>query len=619
MNAARDTDHHIALVALTHDGAALAQRLQAALPRSRVHGLAGRVEDCDTTFTNTTSHLTTLFDSGQAVVGICAAGILIRTLATGLEDKQNEPPVIAVSPDGLHVVPLLGGHHGANRLATRIAEITGGSAAITTAGEALHGVALDDPPPGWVLANPGSAKPVMAALLAGDHPTMVIEAGNPTWLADLPIDRDGSWMIRITDRTIAPAADEMLLPPPTLALGVGCERDCDPNELIQLVDETLTAAGLAPASVAVVASIDVKMDEAAVHALAAHLGAPARYFDAPRLEAEAPRLENPSEIVFREVGTHGVAEAAALAAAGSKGTLVVAKHKSARATCAIARGTDIRPDDIGTARGTLSIIGTGPGDAAHRIPVTDSAVAAASDLVGYGPYLDLLGAAANGKRRHEFGLGAEEDRCRHALELAATGKQVALVSSGDPGIFAMASLVFELLDRASDPVWKRIAISVHPGVSAMQLAAARAGAPLGHDFCAISLSDLLTPWPAIEARLRAAAQADFVVALYNPASRRRRQQFETARDILLAARPDDTPVVVARNLARAGEQVSIVPLAELSLDAIDMLTVVIVGNSQSRTIDSAASCWAYTPRGYASKPQSGLADKTRTKTGSSSV
>ncbi|MDA0787800.1 MAG: precorrin-3B C(17)-methyltransferase, partial [Proteobacteria bacterium] len=368
-----------------------------------------------------------------------------------------------------------------------------------------------------------------------------------------------------------------------------------------LVDETLAAAGLSPASVAVVTSIDVKMDEAAVHAVAAHLGVTTRYFDAPRLEAETPRLRNPSEIVFREVGTHGVAEAAALAATGRKGTLVVPKHKSARATCAVARGTNIDPATIGVGRGTLSIIGTGPGDAAHRIPITDSAVAAATDLVGYGPYLDLLGAAASGKQRHDYDLGAEEDRCRHALDLAATGRHVALVSSGDPGIFAMASLVFELLDRDPEPAWQRIAITVHPGVSAMQLAAARAGAPLGHDFCAISLSDLLTPWPAIEARLRAAAQADFVVALYNPASRRRRQQFETARDILLAARPDDTPVVVARNLARPGEQVSIIPLSELSLDAIDMLTIVIIGNSQSRTIVGAAARWTYTPRGYAAK------------------
>lgn len=591
----------IALVALHEDGAALARKLQAGLTGARVHGLAGRVTDCDLGFAETAPHLAGLFAAGQTIVGICAAGILVRALGGHLDDKRDEPPVIAVSPDGAHVVPLLGGHHGGNALARQLAALTGGTAAVTTAGEAVHGVALDDPPPGWTLANPQSAKPVMAAILAGDAPSMVIEAGSPDWLAALPVGRDGPWMIRITDRAIPPAADELLFHPPTLALGVGCERDCTPAELCALVDETLAAGGLSPAAVAVVVSIDVKMDEAAVHAVADHLDTPARFFDAARLEAETPRLENPSDIVFREVGAHGVAEAAALAAVGTNGALIVDKRKSARATCAIARGTALDPASIGTPRGHLAVVGTGPGDAAHRIPATDKAVAAATDLVGYGPYLDLLGHSAAGKRRHDFDLGAEEDRCRHALELAATGRNVALVSSGDPGIFAMASLVFELLDRDPNPAWQRLAITVHPGVSAMQLAAARAGAPLGHDFCAISLSDLLTPWPAIEARLRAAASADFVVALYNPASRRRRRQFETACDILRTARPPETPVIVARNLAREGERVTVLPLAELSLDMIDMLTIVIIGNSQSQTLHGAQGKRAYTPRGYAAK------------------
>ncbi len=594
----------IALIALTAEGAKLARRIQGQLGRSRVHGLEGRVSDCNIAFADTMGHLAQVFRQGHPIVGVCAAGILIRAIAPELGNKRDEPPVLAVAADGSSTVPLLGGHGGANDLAQRIAKATGGSAAITTAGDVVHGVALDDPPPGWSLANSQAAKPVMAALLAGDRPTMVIEAGNPTWLEKLPIDRDGSWMIRISDRAIDPAADELLIHPPTLAVGVGCERDCEPAELLTLIDETLAQAGLARDAVAVVTSLDLKMDEPAVHAAAQHLSAPARYFDAARLDVETPRLANPSEVVFREVGTHGVAEAAALAATGPGGELVAEKRKSARATCAIARGEEVDPASVGIARGTLAIIGTGPGDLSHRIPVTDSAVAQATDLVGYGPYLDLLGASAAGKNRHDFDLGAEEDRCRHALELASAGKQVALVSSGDPGIFAMASLVFELLDHGENAAWRRVAINVHPGVSAMQLAAARAGAPLGHDFCAISLSDLLTPWPTIEARLQAAAQADFVVALYNPASHRRRRQLETARDVLLAHRPADTPVVVARNLARPGEQVRVVPLAELSLDTVDMLTVVIVGNSQSRAVYGGGQSWAYTPRGYAAKRES---------------
>lgn len=590
-----------ALVALTAEGAKLARTIQESLTGAELYGLAARITDCDVSFTDTRAALTTLFQAGRPIIGICAAGILIRILAPQLTDKQTEPPVLAVSPDGASVVPLLGGHRGANDLAQTLAGITGGTAALTTAGETTFGVALDDPPAGWSVANPERAKDIMAGLLAGDPPALVIEAGDPDWLTDLPTDANGSRMIRVSDRAITPNAHELLLHPPTLVVGVGCERDCDPDELATLVHETLNAAGLATASVAAVVSIDVKADEAAVHALADRLGVPARFFTAETLEAETPRLENPSEIVFREVGAHGVAEAAALAAAGPDGALVVGKHKSRRATCAVARATALDPQSCGRARGHLSIVGTGPGDRLHRIPMTDLAVARADELVGYGPYLDLLGPAAAGKTRHDFDLGAEIDRCRHALDLAGQGRNVALVSSGDPGVFAMATLVFELLDREAHPDWARIAIDVHPGVSAMQLAAARAGAPLGHDFCAISLSDLLTPWPAIQARLKAAAEADFVVALYNPRSRKRHQQIETARDILRAHRPDDTPVIVARNLARTGEAVEIVKLADLKLETIDMLTVVIIGNSQSRALQASGRAWAYTPRGYERK------------------
>ena len=178
---------------------------------------------------------------------------------------------------------------------------------------------------------------------------------------------------------------------------------------------------------------------------------------------------------------------------------------------------------------------------------------------------------------------------------------MALVSSGDPGIYALAALVFELLDRENRADWNRLAIEVVPGLSALQGAAARAGAVIGHDFCAISLSDLLTPWPEIERRLRAAAEADFVVALYNPVSRRRRSQLPAAREILLAHRPPDTPVVLARNLGRDGESVRLVELQVLTPDDADMLTVVLVGSSRTRLVSRGTHRFVYTPRGYAAK------------------
>jgi cobalt-precorrin 5A hydrolase/precorrin-3B C17-methyltransferase len=330
---------------------------------------------------------------------------------------------------------------------------------------------------------------------------------------------------------------------------------------------------------------------------------PARFFPATRLEAETPRLANPSEPVFREVGCHGVAEGAALAAAGPGGALMVPKAKAARVTCAIARAPGpVDPRAIGQGRGSLAVVGIGPGHAAWRAPEAEAAIRAASDLVGYRRYLDLLGPLAAGKACHAYGLGEEEARVRAALDLAAQGRDVALVCSGDPGIYALAALVFELLERAESPAWRRPEVTVVPGISALQAAAARAGAPLGHDFCAISLSDLLTPWPVIERRLSAAAEGDFVVALYNPVSTRRRTQLAEAVAILGGHRPAETPVVLARNLGREGEAVTVLRLDELAPDKVDMLTVVLIGSSATRRLARGeGGAWVYTPRGYGAK------------------
>lgn len=242
----------------------------------------------------------------------------------------------------------------------------------------------------------------------------------------------------------------------------------------------------------------------------------------------------------------------------------------------------------------LYIVGMGPGAAEYLTPAAHKAVADSEELIGYGLYLDLLGELTTGKRRHELPLGAEVERAQLALERAAAGITTALVSSGDAGIFAMATLVFELLDKQPRPQWREVEIEVVPGVSAMQVAAARAGAPLGHDFCAISLSNLLTPWETIETRITAAGQGDFVVAFYNPRSQRRDWQLERARDILLEYRPAETPVIIGRNLSRADEALGYTQLGALSRDDVDMLSLVIIGNRETRQFGR----WAYTPRGY---------------------
>lgn len=593
------------IVVLTAGGLALARRLGPLLGAA-VHGLRARVPAADATFDDTTATLQALYARGHPIVGICAAGILVRALAPVLAGKHDDPPVVAVAEDGAVAVPLIGGHHGANVLARRIAAATGGIAAITTAGDVVLGVALDTPPPGWRIADMAAVKPVAAALLAGERATLAVDdelAGIAAWLEPLAARNDdarSTHTIRVTARS-APS-DALTYHPPVLALGVGGERGVATDELAALVDATLAASGLSPLAIACVASIDLKADEEAVHALAARLGVPARFFDAATLAAEAPRLATPSEVVRRATGCPGVAEGVALAAAGPRASLVVPKHKSARATAALALSpVAIEPLGLGRARGSLAIVGIGPGDAAWRTPEVTQALADAEEVVGYTAYLDLVADAIAGKLRHDGTLGAEEARAALALDRAAAGKRVALVSSGDAGIYGLATLALELVDRAERPEWRRVALRVCPGVSALQAAAARAGAPLGHDFCAISLSDLLTPWDAIERRLEAAAAADFVIALYNPASQRRTRQLGRALAIVAAARPATTPVVIARNLGRAGERVAIVTLAEAATAEIDMLTILVIGSSATRRLADRDAI--YTPRGYGRRTQ----------------
>lgn len=576
----------------------------------QVHGRVDRVSNADAYFDNGLDHVRDLFAAGIPVIGVCASGILIRAVAPLLADKTMEPPVVAVSDDGAVVVPLLGGHRGANRLARRIAEALQGTAAVTTSGDVSLGIALDEPPAGYALVNPGDAKGAMAALLSGGG---AMVTGDAPWLIGLPAGPD----LRITCDSaylddLGP--DHLQFAPQRVTLGVGCARNCPPEELLALVVDVLSELDLTPKAIHSVNSIDLKADEPAILALAAELGAPYRLFDAATLEAETPRLATPSDIVFAEVGTHGVSEAAALAQAGPAADLWVAKRKTANATCAVAAAPTPLTTFRGRPRGKLSIVGIGPGQSSWRTPEVSRLVADAEELVGYGLYIDLLGPLAVGKQRSDFPLGGEEDRCRYALERAALGMNVALVCSGDAGIYAMGALVFELLDRGPDEMGvsdaaRRVQVQCSPGVSALQGAAARAGAPLGHDFCAISLSDLLTPRSDILRRLKAAAEGDFVIAFYNPVSKRRRTLLAEARDILLQHRPADTPVMLASSLGRPEEHIRYRALSELEVDEVDMMTVVLIGSSQSRLAQLGEGPRMFTPRGYARKIDGDLAER----------
>ena len=584
-----------AIITFSAAGADLALRIAAAT--------GGRVHHCGTNGESAQALLPRLFRDGMPIVGICAAGILIRILAAHLDDKHEEPPVLAVSADGKSVVPLLGGHHGANQLARWISETLGAHAALTTASDGKFTRGLDEPPPGWELSAEDDAKPAMMSLLVGAK--IAIE-GHAPWIAEAgyPVSSMGAVKVLVSEQKLK-VERGLVYHPKTLVAGVGCERNADAAEVIELIEFALKRDNLSAQSLAALATIDIKADEKALHVAAAHFGVALRLFTAAELNQERYRLTNPSALVEAEVGTPSVAEAAALKA----GLLAVPKLKSARATCAIGKAArPIDPMALGRPPGLLHIVGIGPGEPRSRTISAVRALDRATDWVGYGLYLDLIADLKLRQTEHRFHLGDEEARVRHALELAGTGKEVALVCSGDGQIYAMASLVYELLElrgeRAVSDAARRVAVESHPGISAFQAASAAAGAMIGHDFCCISLSDILTPHAEILKRLDAAAQSDFVTALYNPRSQRRNDLIAEAKARFLFHRKPNTPVIVASNVGRPDEKVDVVELSSFDPSSVDMLTIVLIGATSSRAFRrGSGQIVTFTPRGYAGKAQ----------------
>jgi cobalt-precorrin 5A hydrolase / precorrin-3B C17-methyltransferase len=529
------------------------------------------LQGADYAYEKATDGIAAAFVAGKVIFGICATGILIRAVGRHLRDKHHEPPVLAIAEDGSMIVPLLGGHHGGNFWARKIATALQGTAAITTASDVIFGQSFDEPEIGYSLGNPEHMKAATSAKLRGEVVDVI-----------KTIHREQGSDHRI------------IMHPNVLAIGIGCERGTDPSEVQALIKSTLLEHNLSHRSVAVYASIDLKEDEPALSQLF-----DVTYFTAEELSRQSDRIATPSVYVAETVGTPSVAEAAALVAAGEGATLIVTKTKSKRATIAIAKApAPISLNPPGRRRGQVSVVGVGPGTRLMRSPQVTFELAMATDWVGYDLYLDLSADIKTSQIEHRFPLGGEEARCRHAIELAKQGKYVALVCSGDAGIYAMAALVYELIDR--EPC--RVAVEVHPGISAFQMASAKAGAMIGHDFCCISLSDLLTPWETIVQRVKAAAEGDFVISFYNPRSLKRTDQIVKVFEILKPHRSPDTPVVLATNLGRPEEHVRILTFSEFNPQDVDMLTLVMVGSSQSKSFKRGdGKTYAYTPRGYAKK------------------
>jgi cobalt-precorrin 5A hydrolase/precorrin-3B C17-methyltransferase len=464
----------VAVIVLNQNSVAIGRQMVAALPDAKLYGLAKRVSDVDVAFDEFGAAVQDLFRQGVAIVGVCAAGILIRTIAPLLNNKWEEPPLLAVAEDGSAVVPLLGGINGANQLSRQLGQVLQTEPAITTTGEIRFRAALLSPPSGYELVNPQDAKTFIADLLAG---AKVRLEGQADWLDE-------------SNLPIAPDAE--------LVIAIG----------------------------------------------------------------EAGGLPGHNRLVYR-----------------------VAERPSTQ--------------QLHDPQGRLAIIGTGPGSVDWITPEVRRVLETSTDWFGYKTYLNLVEPLRTTQNRHESDNREELDRARAALNLAAQGKSVVMVSSGDPGIYAMAAAVFEAMEQDDQPAWRSLDIQVCPGVSAMQAAAAQIGAPIGHDFCAISLSDILKPWDVIEQRIAQAAAADFVIAFYNPISSQRCWQLEQAKATLLQYRAPTTPIVLAENVGRPGQNVRVKNLGDLQSADANMRTLIIVGSSKTRIYQqSEQKTWVYTPRRY---------------------
>ncbi|MEM7796690.1 MAG: precorrin-3B C(17)-methyltransferase [Cyanobacteria bacterium P01_C01_bin.118] len=539
-------------------------------------------------------------------------GAVVRLIAPLLNNKYQDPGVVAIDDTGKFVVSVSGGHQGgADALARQCAALLGAEPVITSASEGQQLPALDllGKPYGWQRGEGNWTE--VASALTQRQPILVRQTcGESLWQQMLPeespfyfleqaaadSEREGSPRLWISDQLPPSQNSEEQNPevrwhPRTLWIGLGCERGTSAKLIEASIRQVLRDHNLAWQSIAGIASIDLKQDEVAFQTLAEQYQWPLQFFSAAQL-AE-PSVPNPSDVVAQAVGTPSVAEAAALLASQSE-KLVITKQvfKGDQGACTIAVA---RADQEYNPRpGHLYLIGSGPGDLAQLTAAARAALLDCDVVIGYGLYLDLLRPLFHPNQVIETSkITQEVQRAERAVALAQRGLTVGMVSSGDCGIYGMGGLVMEcLVQRGWDG--NTPGVSAFPGITALQAVAARVGAPLMHDFCAISLSDLLVPWEVIEKRLESAAQGDFVVALYNPRSKTRTKGIKIALEILRRHRSGETPVAIARSLYRSGESVRCLTLEEVDVKTIDMLTVVLIGNSrtflhQGRMI---------TPRGY---------------------
>ena len=545
--------------------------------------------------------------TSSKLIFVGAIGAVIRLIAPLVSNKEKDPAVLVIDSNGSFVVPLIGGHfNGAEDLAIQISSDLGADVVITGNARTKDLLLLDELGNAWGWKRSGDIekwKKLMITQARLEKISVTQTSGTKIWqqsdsykkTIQLSKSSINTKLSQINKLYIGPNnSSECSWHPATVWVGIGCERNTSRNLIENTIKKIFNEANLALESIAGIATIDIKKDEKSLLELSIDNEWPILFFTSSELKnIDVP---NPSEAVNNEIGINSVAEASAILAANEGALLIKEKvinkgnlDDKGAVTIALATGSNA----FAPKRGELHLIGSGPGRLSLLTNDARFALSKCKVWIGYELYLDLLEPLRRADQvRINSKLKLESERCQKALELVEQGIKVALISSGDSGIYGMAGLALEkMLEK---PESKRSLFQIHPGISALQSAAAKIGAPLMNDFCAISLSDLLTPWEQIEKRILGAAKGDFVIAFYNPKSQKRNWQLKSAIKILLEHRLPNTPVVIAREVGRSNESIKTFTISKFPFEIVDMLTIIFIGNSNTYFKDG----WVVNPRGY---------------------
>ena len=534
--------------------------------------------------------------------------IAIRLIAKLLVSKDKDPGVIVIDKKGSKIIPLIGIHQtDACTTAVKLANLFDGEVVMTNNSKYEKMLNLDSFGKNWGWNRSG---------LINDWSNLVIKSinkekifvkqslGNKLWKQS----ESGKKLNCIFEKDKVEKEENTVFistknfhrtawHPPILWIGVGCERNTSAKFIEDCIKVLFQKYELSPYSIAGLATVDIKRDEKALLEIKNRENWPIKFFSKNELlQVEIP---NPSKIVFDEIGSFSVAEASSLLACGECGSLIVEKNifkdkdSSGKSLGAVTLAIAESKKQFAPSKGFIHVIGSGPGDLSFLTAESKAALSECSVLIGYKMYLDLLAPLLrHDQMRINSELTKEKERCLEAISLAEQGIKVALVSSGDSGIYGMAGLLVELIQKID--ISLRPSFLIHPGISSFQLAASLAGAPLMNDFCAISLSDKLTPWEVIEKRINGALVGDFVVAIFNPRSNQRDWQLRKTIDLFLQIRSKNTPVLVARQVGRDKQEKRFFHLDEIPINEIDMLSIIIIGNSSTKLNND----YLISPRGY---------------------